>query len=117
MGRTSGFVIEWPVTFDVEDGRRFEVALSGDDAGRWALHMRVVGRDAWRLIGESYGEATTGAVIGRALRWWYEATGDPIILAPTAHEDSPGQSNGAGAGARSAFGSSHCVERTPIDES
>jgi hypothetical protein len=81
MGRTSGFVIEWPVTFDVEDGRRFEVALSEDGSGHLQLRMHVAGDDAWRAVGESYSEQTTGAVIGRALRWWYETTGEPIIIA------------------------------------
>jgi hypothetical protein len=79
MGRTSGFVIDWPVTFDVEDGRRFEVALVQTADGP---ELRVRPGDAdWRVIGESYCEQTTGAVIGRALRWWYETTGEPIIIA------------------------------------
>jgi hypothetical protein len=45
--------------------------------------MRAAADAAWRMIGESYGEATTEAVIGRALRLWHQITGEPIILAKT----------------------------------
>jgi hypothetical protein len=66
MGRTSGFVINWPVTFDVEDGRRFAVALVQAAYGS-ELRMRPDGA-AWRVIGGSYGEQTTGAVAHNAVR-------------------------------------------------
>lgn len=77
--RVSG--IRWPVTFVIEDGRRFTVPMpaEGDDP---ELELLVDdGRGAGRYaIGPSLGEQTTGAIIGRALRWWTETTGQFAVI-------------------------------------
>jgi hypothetical protein len=75
MGRTSGFVIRWPVTFPVEDGRTFIVDLAEGE-----IRIRVDGTDEWRLLGRQH-TPTTGAVVGMALRLWRETTGEPVMIA------------------------------------
>jgi len=84
MGRTRGFVIDWPVSIHVEDGRTFVVELLADDR----LRVRVDGTDEWRTIDPQqygYGVPSVGAVVGRTLRWWRETTGEAVIIAPTKH--------------------------------
>jgi hypothetical protein len=82
VGRTRGFVIDWPVSIHVEDGRTFVVELTADNC----LRVRVDGTDDWRTMDPQqygYGVASVGAVVGRTLRWWRETTGQPVIIAPT----------------------------------
>jgi hypothetical protein len=75
MGRTSGFVIRWPVTFTVKDGRTFSVMLA-DDGG---LRIRVEGTTAWLDMG-CHHIPSLGAVVGCTLRWWYDTMGEPLFL-------------------------------------
>jgi hypothetical protein len=75
MGRTSGFVIRWPVTFSVEDGRTFSVALTDDGN----LRICVDGAREWLDMGRHH-IPSVGAVMGSTLRWWYDRTGEPLFL-------------------------------------
>ncbi len=77
--------IEWPVLFQVEDGRRFRVTrVAGSED---SLVARVDGSAGDRTVGAYLGEQTAGAVIGRTLRWWYETTRDPVVLAKPSPDD------------------------------
>ncbi len=78
MGRTRGFVINWPVRIHVEDGRTFVVERTDD-----VLRVCIEGTDEWRTIDPQvygYGVASERSVVGRTLRWWRETTGEPVII-------------------------------------
>ena len=71
--------IRWPVRIAVDDGRTFVVEQAPDGI----LRVRVDGTDEWRMIDPhlyGHGVPSEGAVVGRALRWWHETTGEPVIL-------------------------------------
>jgi hypothetical protein len=73
---------DWPVTFLVEDGRRFMVTRpAGPVEPADTLLVHVDGQTAPVAMGSYLGEQTAGAVIGRTLRWWYEETREPVVLA------------------------------------
>jgi hypothetical protein len=79
MGRTRGFVIDWPVSIHVEDGRTFLVEQTDDGV----LRVCVGGTGDWRSIDPlvyGSGVPSEGAVVGRTLRWWREQTGEPVII-------------------------------------
>jgi hypothetical protein len=76
MGRKTS-TIDWRVTFRVEDGQNFVVEMIDDGS----LRIGVDGDDNRRSMGPPQLTPSEGAVIGRALTWWYRTTGEPIILA------------------------------------
>jgi hypothetical protein len=75
MGRTSGFVIHWPVTSSVKDGRTFRVALADDGD----LRIQVDRADNWLDMGRHH-SPSMAAVVGCTLRWWYDTMGEPLFL-------------------------------------
>jgi hypothetical protein len=74
MGRATS-KIGWPVTFTVEDGRTFVVEMIDDGS----LRIRTDGADEWRPMGPPLPTPSVGAVVGRALTWWYRAYGGAIL--------------------------------------
>jgi hypothetical protein len=76
MGRRTS-TIDWPVGFTVEDGRTFVVEMIDDGS----LRIRIDGGDDWRSMGPPQSTPSVGAVVGRALTWWYRTYGEPIMLA------------------------------------
>jgi hypothetical protein len=79
--------ITWPVTFAV-NGHRFVVLPPERGPNGPVVRCRVDGgsRAGDHEIGESYGEQTHGAIIGRTIRWWIEHTGFGASMDPRRDE-------------------------------
>jgi hypothetical protein len=78
MGRTRGFIIEWPVRTAVEDGRTFVVEQTHDGS----CHACVDGTDVWRSMGTPERQPSIGTVVGRFIYCWHATTREVVILAP-----------------------------------
>jgi hypothetical protein len=74
--------IQWPVTFTIEDGRRFTVEAPERSSDGAELEMRLMVEDengAVDYVVSPIAPATSaGGVIGRTLRWWWETRHESV---------------------------------------
>ena len=80
--------IEWPVTFFVTDGRLFTVEPPRPTGAGVRSLVRVTGDGPLEERDAPLGfMPSSGAVIGRTIRWWREATGQRIAISPRRIEE------------------------------
>ena len=81
--------IEWPVTFYVTDGRLFTVEAPRGTAVEALCRVRVMGDEGSEERDAPLGVMpSSGAVIGRTLRWWRHSTGQPVAISPRRLQES-----------------------------